>query len=131
MQTKTKWAIGIVLASIIGLLLWIVFHKGQDLNSALDNIRSANEKIDNLKVKMDSTIRLNQSIINSNQSFQRVIESIDSVTKKRDQEAKVREQKLLRQLDEVTTNITQLKKQLESTSESLPLPPVRTLDTTQ
>jgi hypothetical protein len=129
MDTKTKWFFGLGLAAVIGLLLWLILHKGQDLKNAIENIKAASGKLDSLKIKMDSAIAINEKIIKSNSDFKRVIKGIDSVTQKRDKEARIREVKLLKQLDSVTTNISQLKKQLANTSEQLPLPPVQILKT--
>ncbi len=127
METKTKWMIGIGLAAILGMLLWMLFHKDQDLKEALSNLKSATENIKSANAKIDSSILINQNIIRKNQNFQDYIQVVDSITRQRDSEAKRRERVFLSQLENVNKTIERLKTELMKSSDNLPLPPVDSL----
>jgi predicted small secreted protein len=127
METKTKWMIGIGIAIIIGLLLWMLFHKDQDLKEALSNLKSATENIKSANAKIDSSILINQNIIRKNQGFQDYIHAVDSITLRRDAEAKRRESAFISRLENVNKTIERLKTELMKSSDNLPLPPIDSL----
>jgi predicted small secreted protein len=127
METKTKWMIGIGIAITIALLLWMLFHKDQDLKDALTNLKTATEQIKNANAKIDSSILINQNILRKNQGFQNYIHAVDSITLRRDTEARRRESAFISRLENVNKTIERLKTELMKSSDHLPLPPMDSL----